>query len=1074
MKKFFKSKEAGTITPLPPTSPAAPSSYSFGTPRLFDEYQARVASQSTESRRPLSLQPPTSNSSRPPPRDSSDDLGYAHAYSSPPLSSSSSRQRHSQQMGASPRKKRFSTQVADTTVYESYSDPNSHSQPYRPSYDSNHAADYDDFRLQPSLSQPPLHANARLSFQQQQQPASGIAAFSPPKSLRPAQPPAHHRRDNSLNMGIITGAAHQNGSADLSYARYPPANVASTDATWPVPHQRRSEDSDDADHTRHNDGDDDGADADVDGRTPTASSASRSAAYPVYSGADGDEDANGEVLISHGRYEEPHPRELDGKDKVKAKKLFGFATISNKDKKAKQDRDRAAPSPSPVPRASRDRDDARLMAPLVELRSLSAQDRNKEGWMDRWNKRAHHHQAARVQDKEAEEIAGSRIGWLCANAYSEHDWMHILPLIDMVGHSEAASKEAARALRKEFKYGSVDSQRRAVRVWALLTLNGSDRFRLQVASKRFLEAIEETVASPKTPLSVKETMLRVLGVLAFEFRGDAELVSVTKCWNKVKPSDRRKDGEPLEDDLFEFRLPQPRTTSAQQQQQPPSRHASQRRSQPPRHPVALNDTMFDATPLLQHQQPLCPRAPPPMPASLQLQAQPPLRQPQQPQQQHEQPWLLSTLPAPNLDPHPHTAFGTLPSSMPVEQQPTNGSTTTTPADIVSNLEAAAASMDSRSASYRSSSADDSLHHHQDVVTFDEDVRRLHEECQIARSNAAVLLDTLLHEGLHPDTAELVDEFYGKVVRSQELISSQIGWASAQADRSRLAIGAAERETGEEALLADLLEAHGRTSEAVRVVEDARRRIEEEEAERRVTERSKVEVRLVRSALVQDAAGDVYDLGRGRGGGGGGLLGADREMNHASGSRSPSPYAAIIPARAAASALSPNAAFSPPSNGAAVGYGGVPPRISRPLPVPRSDQSSDSNNSTHSFAAPPAGNSLTASSHSTHSNTSTHSLNPVPSGGGSGGRSPLPLTPTLNIDIKQQQKEAGSSQDEDEDELQTPVVPSAKALGKRRAVSVRYPTPPGTREAPPPQLPPLPPGSAGTRDVVNGVGGLKLT
>ena len=88
----------------------------------------------------------------------------------------------------------------------------------------------------------------------------------------------------------------------------------------------------------------------------------------------------------------------------------------------------------------------------------------------------------------------------------------------------------------------------------MLTLNASDRFRAQVASKKFLDAVEDTISSSKTPLSVKETMLRVLGVLAFEFKSDPELVSVTKCWNKVKPSDRRKDGEELEETLFEFRL----------------------------------------------------------------------------------------------------------------------------------------------------------------------------------------------------------------------------------------------------------------------------------------------------------------------------------------------------------------------------------------------------------------------------------------------------------------------------------------------------------------------------------------
>ena len=675
--------------------------------------------------------------------------------------------------------------------------------------------------------------------------------------------------------------------------------------------------------------------------------------------------------------------------------------------------------------------------------------------MERWNKRAHQQQAARLQDKEAEDMVASRIGWLSANANDESDWMQILPLIDLVSHSEAASKEAARALRKEFKYGTVDTQRRAVRVWALLTLNASDRFRLQIASRRFLDAVEDTVASSKTPLSVKETMLRVLGVLAFEFRADAELVAVTKCWNKVRPSDRPKDGEPLENDLFEFRLPQqPRNA------QPPSRRTSQRYSQQqqqqqqrPRQAAgfangASRGTHTDmvatahvaANPASQQHSSTNCGAPQPL-SSLQLAA------PHHAQLQ--QTWSRSDLP-----PHPDTqSHGPAFTSPPIMEQQSSSGT-----DIVSNLEAAAESMESRSASFQSSANSSAP---LEPITFEEDVRRLHEECQIARSNATVLLDTLLQEGLHSDTAPIVDEFYSKVVRSQDLIASQIPWASAQADR-------AERGSREEALLADLLDAHGRTSEAVRAVDDARRRIEEEEEERQVTERSKVEVRLDRTAIAQDSAGEVYDLGgRGRG-----MLGLE---NHASGSRSPSPAAAFsgpaAPAPAAKAVLSPSSGFS--SNSA---NSGVTPRISRPLPVPRSDHSSDSNSTRSAFHTHPVANSLTASIHSTtstadsfaqahthaHSRESSIPAHPHPSSNSNSMGRSLPLTPNLNIDTSTADGPA-------EDELQTPVVPSEKALGKRRAVSVRYPTPPpvGEREQPP-QLPPHP-----SREVVGAMGGLRI-
>ncbi|KAJ9478927.1 VHS domain-containing protein [Pseudozyma hubeiensis] len=1045
MKKFFKPKEAGTITPLPPASPGVHSS-SFSTPRPFDEYQARMASHARDSNRPLSLQvPPVASRSAP---DSPERSSYARTYSP------TSQQRRGQQLGISPRKNRSPNQLhavqAADAAYGTYSDPiSAQSQTFRPSFERQNTSDY-DLRSSPT----PRRTNSQRVSQQQQPPH--MAAFSPPRSLRPAQPAAHHhRRDNSWSTGTSPGAASlqshsQARNGERHSLQVAPGSLVSSHFSGPARRQRSDGSYDSQDDTFNHD---------LDERTPTASDATRSAAYPVYSGADGDDDA-GEVLISQGRYEETTLRELNPKDKGKAKKLFGFATGSGKDKKGKQDRDIAVTAPSPVPRHSRDRsrDDLRLMSPPTNSQPLSTQERSKEGgWMDRWNKRAHQQQAARLHDKEAEEAVASHIGWLSANANNEQDWMQILPLIGIISDSDAASKEAARALRKEFKYGEVDTQRRAVRIWALLTLNSSDRFRQQVASKRFLDAIEDSIASSKTPLSVKETMLRVLGVLAFEFRDDAELVSVTKCWNKVKPNDRKKDGEPLEDDLFEFRLPQP-TGLMQQQQQPASRRASQPRLQPPRRGAAYHEPDLVVSPPQQrpftadsadqqrhlHSAAFAP--PPPHPPGLPASMQP---QAALPEQQHA--WPRPNLPAPSLQPQTRTAATVVSPPMIVDQHNSRSAT-----DVISTLEAAAASMDSRSASMHSNHS--SVSQRDDVLTFDEDVRCLHEECQIARSNAAVLVDTLLHEGLHSGTLELVEEFHGKVVRSQDLIASQIPWASSQADRSRAAVPVGgERETREEALLADLLEAHGRSGEAIHMVEDARRRIEEEEAERQATERSKVEVRLDRSALAQDSlTGELYDVGgRGRAG----LLGVQ-----ASGSRSPSPNAGgfTSPQKAANSAPSGVS----PAFGASDGNGVpvLPPRISRPLPVPRSDQSSDSNTSTTSFPHPhhTTAHSLTASIHSTTSSitSSTHSRDtPL---NAAGGRSPLPVTPpSLNIDTKKKGWE------EEGDEMQTPVVPSEKALGKRRAVSVRYPTPPQGQKAPP--VPPQP----GVGDALGAMGGLRL-
>ena len=48
--------------------------------------------------------------------------------------------------------------------------------------------------------------------------------------------------------------------------------------------------------------------------------------------------------------------------------------------------------------------------------------------------------------------------------------------------------------------------------------NSTDRFRLQVATKRFLEVVEKVVKSSKTSPEVKIMLLKSMSVLAFEHK----------------------------------------------------------------------------------------------------------------------------------------------------------------------------------------------------------------------------------------------------------------------------------------------------------------------------------------------------------------------------------------------------------------------------------------------------------------------------------------------------------------------------------------------------------------------------
>ncbi|PWY98886.1 hypothetical protein BCV70DRAFT_201672 [Testicularia cyperi] len=930
----------------------------------------------------------------------------------------------------------------------------------------------------------------------------------------------------------------------------------------------------------------------------------RAQAYPVYSADrphfsgddaqdddDDDDDYTGEVMIAQGRYQETVLSEPKDKGKAK-KKFFGFGAVAKEDKLGHE---RSSPD-AVMQTRSRSHDgmpSSSLDYPAPASSNAGHSDRYREGgWLDKWNRRSQLAASAKLQDREAEDLVVSKIGWICAHANNEHDWMEILPLVDVVARSDAASREASRSLRKEFKHGAVDAQRRAARVWALLMLNTSDRFRLQVANKRFLEVVEDTIASSKTPLSVKETMLRVLGVLAFEYKDDSDLALITKAWNKVRPSDRPKNGEPLADDLFEFRLPQASRASldlyTDHRSRPPSNgtstHPSHRDPRYPGHDPHPHQQPYPETYSHPQQSPKRRR---PLSRQLVGQQPPPLQQQQQPHPPppahayHEQTTVLMSSPRAAVDAQvgsideahtsvrwshqPQHEAHFLPPSLrpaggvlPGQQRQTGGGH-----DVVQNLEDFVASNPNGLDSQQHSLQGVFAPLPSSVIAYEEDVRKLHEECQIARSNANVLIDTVLHDGIASQTEELVDEFYSKVVRSQELLASQIPWASAQADRSResldrqRAIAASEGrptppmgETPAERLLGDLLESHGRLLEASNLVDETRRRIVEEEEERRVTERSKVEMRIDRSALAQDAAtGHLYDINTapGRGGYFGASLDVDTHPQ-ASTSRSASPNA---PPRQPAHAPDYGSSPTYSSSGATgdPGSGITSPqsqnaRGPRPLPVPRSEPSSDSNSvrsgglSVRSSAVvngptsnhPPQHQSLAAKigktdshassrlslSHSiasvgsdtrSHSRNASISSQPAsnnpyrsamgPAAGsdtalrGAGATSPthgrsLPQTPPiLNIaaaSAATTAAKAGSNgghgaypganghtdEREDEDDIKTPVVPSEKALGKRRAVSIHYSSPPlpdSNNALTPPPLPPQYP--------VQAMGGLKL-
>ncbi|KAG1720828.1 uncharacterized protein EDB91DRAFT_1177162 [Suillus paluster] len=185
-------------------------------------------------------------------------------------------------------------------------------------------------------------------------------------------------------------------------------------------------------------------------------------------------------------------------------------------------------------------------------------------------------------------------------------------------------------------------------------------------------------------------------------------------------------------------------------------------------------------------------------------------------------------------------------------------------------------------------------HQRGVIPPEEDMKRLFQECKIAKGNANVLCELLTYTKPEADRREPntgtcdLSEFLSKCRASQELIYTQIPWASAGAERSRLdrernaegngrtksqldlqfssppsrdyhggdaklynADG--EEQTAEEELLGALLEANEALFGAMRMYDDAMRVAEERVA----VEISRRDVKMDRRHIENEYLGESH-------------------------------------------------------------------------------------------------------------------------------------------------------------------------------------------------------------------------
>ncbi|OAX40769.1 hypothetical protein K503DRAFT_583300 [Rhizopogon vinicolor AM-OR11-026] len=185
-------------------------------------------------------------------------------------------------------------------------------------------------------------------------------------------------------------------------------------------------------------------------------------------------------------------------------------------------------------------------------------------------------------------------------------------------------------------------------------------------------------------------------------------------------------------------------------------------------------------------------------------------------------------------------------------------------------------------------------HQRGVIPPEEDMKRLFQECKIAKGNANVLSEMLAFAKPEQVDRGVIPEFLAKCRASQELIYTQIPWASAGAERSRCerernvdGIGRTrsqpelqfnpppsrdyhggdgiiynaegEEQTVEEELLGALLEANGALLGALRIYEDIMRVVEERVA----VEISRKDVKMDRRLMENEYLGESHGGGSSR-------------------------------------------------------------------------------------------------------------------------------------------------------------------------------------------------------------------
>ncbi|KIM29301.1 hypothetical protein M408DRAFT_122012 [Serendipita vermifera MAFF 305830] len=432
--------------------------------------------------------------------------------------------------------------------------------------------------------------------------------------------------------------------------------------------------------------------------------------------------------------------------------------------------------------------------------------------------------------------------------------------------------------------------------------NATDIFIIQTASRKFLENLEEVINSEATSPVVRERLLDVLASAAYAHGKKPGKEGFSSTWRKVRPTWMPAEGVPFdqEDGLFESAFP--RRTGGDSVG-----------------PGVMQGAGVGVSTMGMQQ--LAPQAPPVAGVNM--------KEDQSRRYQDGEKYLAhlaqqSSYEAARQDlpPPPYSASPT--PVVPFRRKLNRG-----------------------------------------IIPPEEDIRRLMQECDVARNNAQVFSQALTFATPSTlGTDPVIQEFHNKCRTSQELIVAEIPWASAGAERSRLAAANAKKNamdsgsdsahgklsksrqngsaapptpptdlTKEEKLLAALLTANQELVDVFRIYEELEKLAFAEMEEKEIAKRSRVETKLNRT--------QIHYIGPD------GSLLMEPASTGASSSRSGSPTIPSASSRKTSATSLPSGAVSP-----APPTGGK--RTGRALPLPPADHLSAPNSDVSSIPPSPMG------------------------------------------------------------------------------------------------------------------------